>query len=429
MQLVIIGASFAGVRCALVAKEYYPEATVLLLERQAVIGYVPNALNWLYQQRIQHLEEAVQWQVAELCAAGIDVRLNTEVIAVDSEGQNVQLADGTAVAYDSLVLAMGARQQSAYIIGADHPKVITTKELAQSQRAKALIDQAERITVIGGGLMGLEASATYAQLGKQVVLLEAMDYLDFKNFDAIVARQIAQRATEEGVIVQLGQRAVAIDSCGSQVQVVSDQQQIFVSDVVLLCVNFRPNSELVADQVERNLDHTIVVNDYLQTSHPHIFAVGDLIHIPLIHQVQPCYVPMIKHAQRSGAVAASNLVTLQQPLLPVVHEISSYVFGLYVASVGVTAEEAAYYQDVRVSDVFETAAEEVSWHVHLVVARSGGHLLGAQIVSREMIEEAVALLVSVIAAQTPLHQLVKPETLSSPVMKAVWRALGDAVHE
>ena len=85
------------------------------------------------------------------------------------------------------------------------------------------------------------------------------------------------------------------------------------ADIVVYAVNPRPNVDLVADFLKLNPDGTIDTTEFLQTSDPSIYAVGDLVSIPFNHSDSSLYVPLVTNAYRTGIVAATNILSAKNP--------------------------------------------------------------------------------------------------------------------
>lgn len=383
VHIVIIGASFAGLAAAFKAKELHPQARVSVLERQDVLAYIPNSLNWSFQEGSEDWAQQFfsREQVEE---AGIDLYLGQEVIKIEADKQTLVLKSGAFFTYDRLILAMGSSQASSYIKGSDLPGVLSCKTYQESAKAKGLLAQAERIAIIGAGQIGIEASETYRKMGKQVYLFEAQESLDFNFFDADFLMPLFDEMRETGVEIFCQQRVSAIEQTSTGLSLVTDEQTLSV-DVVLLCAGFRPNSGLLKDLDLLAFDQTVAVDAYLRTTRPEILAVGDLIQLPLLSENNLVYRPLINTALKTGSLAAYNLWQDYCPLPASVQLVGHKQYGWYRTALGLTAEEAALEEEVVCVDYqapFSVFLSDPIW-IRLVVSRETGRLLGAQALSRQ----------------------------------------------
>lgn len=383
-HIVIIGASFAGLTAAFKAKELYPEAKVSVFERQEVLAYIPNSLNWSLQERTDNNWAQQFFSKEQVEKAGIALYLGKEVIKVEAYQQTLALKTGETVSYDRLILAMGSSQSSTYIKGSDLAGVLSCKTYQDSLEAKERLAKAERIAIIGAGQIGIAASETFLKAGKEVYLFEAQESLDFNYFDADFLSPLLAEMQVAGCHMFCQERVLEIAEAPLGLSLQTTRQSLTV-DAVLLCAGFRPNSHLVKDLSILAFDQTVRVDSYLRTARPEILAVGDLIQMPLLSETNPVYRPLINTALKTGSLAAYNLWQDYSPLPPSVHLVAQKQYGWYRTALGLTAEEAAFETEISCLDYQAPFSlfEKDPIFIRLVVAKDTGRLLGAQALSKQ----------------------------------------------
>jgi NADPH-dependent 2,4-dienoyl-CoA reductase/sulfur reductase-like enzyme/nitrite reductase/ring-hydroxylating ferredoxin subunit len=245
---------------------------------------------------------------------GIDLRVGTRVSAIDPRGRTVTLEGGGTLPFGALLLATGAEPVRLDVPGADLPHVHYLRTLADSRAIIANIAaaaaaaegearRAPRAVVLGSGFIGLEVAA--ALRTRQVdVTVASLDVLPLVQVLGEEVGEFLRRLHEEhGVAFRLGQRATAIDASG--VTLASGER--LDADLVVVGVGVRPALAL-AEAAGLAVDRGVLVDEYLQTSAPGIYAAGDIARWPDRHSGERVRVEHWVVAERQGQTAAANLV-------------------------------------------------------------------------------------------------------------------------
>lgn len=409
LNIVIIGASFAGITSALTIKRLAPATVVTVIEREETVGFIPSSVNRLLKGQNRTLTEQTSVNLEQLVAAGIELKLGCEVVAIESAQQYVRLVKAGQTSdlnYDKLILAMGSHPQAERIRGANLPGVLTTKTLSASEQSQSELTKANRILIVGGGQVGLEAADAFIAAGKTVTILESFDSLVFKYFDSEMVMELENRMLAQGVQIYKNHQVEAIETDhsdefehSSKLHILTTQQMELTADCVLLAVNFRPNSQLVSEQLACHIDSTLAVNDYLQTSQANIYAAGDLIRVPYLGTENDYYLPFVNNAMITGRLAAMNALGLSEPLQPVVRVMGSHLFGLYIASAGLTEEEAKLYHRILTLTQVHTDESDGPITLKLIIKQETGQVLGGQVYSQVNVLGLIDVLALAIKSQ------------------------------
>src|SRR5947207_845811 len=233
----------------------------------------------------------------------IDVLPKTSVTTINSKKKQVTLSEGRSLGYGALLLATGATPVRLDIPGADLPHVCYLRTLSDSRRIVEKAKDAKRAVVIGSSFIGLEVAASLRQRKVEVAVVGK----DPQPLEKILGRELGNliRETHEAHDVRfyLGRTPVAIDDRHVQL----DDGTRLEGDLVVVGIGVRPNTGL-AEKAGIATERGVLVNEYLETSVPEIFAAGDIARWPDVRTGRKIRVEHWVVAQRQGQTAARNIL-------------------------------------------------------------------------------------------------------------------------
>jgi ferredoxin-nitrate reductase len=258
--------------------------------------------------RISHLvrpgadEDDVDLRPAAWYAAhDVDLRLGAWVHRLDTDAKEVVLESGERVPYDKAVICTGSQPAMPPILGLDLPGVVPFRTRADAAALNAAVRPGAMATVIGGGLLGLEAAAGLAEHGASVTIVHLGDRLMDRQLDRGAARLLERRIRELGIQLLLEQQTERIVGNAAVSGVRFADGDELASDLVVMATGIRPEIR-VGKRSGLACDHAITVDDELRTSAPDVWAVGECAqHRGVVYGLWP---PIAAQARTAGATIA-----------------------------------------------------------------------------------------------------------------------------
>ena len=235
--------------------------------------------------------------------AGIDLRLGTPVVSVDPKGRSVQLADGTALPFDRLLLATGAEPVRLQIPGAAPQRLHTLRTLADSRAIIEAATSAKRVLIIGASFIGLEVAGALRARKLEVHVVAPESRPMERILGARMGDFVRALHEEHGVVFHLQDTVTAMEDKRATLK----SGGTIETDMVVLGVGVRPRLSL-AEQAGLAIDRGVAVDAFLQTSAPDIFAAGDIARWPDGRSGSNIRVEHWVVAQRQGQTAARNML-------------------------------------------------------------------------------------------------------------------------
>ena len=369
-RIVILGGGAAGAFAAFELRRLGYRGSVTLLTREDRVPYdKPNLSKDYLAGRAP--EDWIPLRGAdEYAAENIELRLRATVEAIDTARSELRLADGETVAYDRLILAAGSspRRLDAAIDPGSRVRYLRT--WTDAEELLRATQSARRAVVIGASFIGLETAASLRELELEVTVVGTAA----RPLENVLGRECAdfvRRVHEShGVRFRLGRRPVEITADA----VVLDDGSREECDVVVAGIGVTPNLDLAAS-AGLTLDGGIVVDEFLQTSAPNVFAAGDVARFP--HKGAHIRVEHWVAAGRQGQNAARNALGLRERFTAV-----PFFWSQHYDLVFAYAGHATRADDVQLFGSLDA-------HNAAAVIRDNGHIAAVATLFRDDVSLAV----------------------------------------
>ena len=275
--IVIVGAGQAGFEAAAALREtgYDGPLTLIGAEPHAPYERPPLSKQFLAQDAAVGLDTVALRAADFYPKQNIDLLVGATVDRIDRERHAVQLESGERLPYSRLILATGSKPRRLHVPGADHPDVVVLRTLADAEALRARLTAAFlRVAVIGAGFIGLEVAAAARVAGHEVTVVEALDRVIARAVSRPVSQYLAELHGEQGVRILFEQRVEAIDPLGGASQAVRLGGETVPADLIVVGIGVVPETGL-AEQAGLDVADGVIVDEYLRTSDPAIYAIGD----------------------------------------------------------------------------------------------------------------------------------------------------------
>lgn len=331
--IIIVGSGMAGYGLARELRKRRADLPITLITADDGAGYSKPMLSTALTQH--QSAEQLQQNTAETLAAqlGVQIRTHTRVEAIDVEAHALRMGH-EQITYGKLVLALGADPVNPGLAGDAAHTVMSVNDLNDYREFRHRLAGSQRITILGGGLIGCEFANDLALAGYEVQMVHPREWPLERLLPALVAHELVQKMTERGVVWHMPRKAVAVWQTATGVQVELDNGERLQTDVVLSAIGLRPRTAL-AQSAGLSVGRGIQVDRQLHTSDADVCAIGDCAEVA--GMVLPFVQPLLTQVRTLGAILAGEVVELSYPAMPVT--IKTPIWPLVVAGAAVTAEQ------------------------------------------------------------------------------------------
>lgn len=402
-KYVIIGGVAGGATAAARIRRNTEQAEIILFEKGEHISYANCGLPYYIGGVIEERERLfVQTPEAFGKRFNIDVRVNSEVVGIypDKKSVSVRTSDGREYteSYDKLLLSPGATPVRPPLPGIDSEGIFTLRSVADTDRIKdhILRHHVKHAVIVGGGFIGLEMAENIHRTGAQVTVVEMANQV-MTPIDFSMASIVHQHLQEKGVQLYLDQKVESFTRHDGMLRVHFQSGIKLDADFVLLSIGVRAQTQLAKDAgLKLGEMQGIYVNEYLQTSDEHIYAVGDAIEYPHPITGKPWLNFLAGPANRQARIVADNMVFKNiQTYEGSVGTSIAKVFDLTVASTGLPAKRLKQMNIPYLSSTIHSGShagyypESLQMDIKITFSPDGGRLYGAQIVGYDGVDKRI----------------------------------------
>mgnify|MGYP000862981622 CR=1 FL=1 len=434
-RIIVVGGSAAGPKAASKARRLDENAEITIYQMasdlsMASCGY-PYYIGGFFDDRNQLLcspagvvrDSKFFWN-----AKKITTKVLTEVTLIDRKHRKIEFRDlntgerGTAE-YDKLIIATGATARKPRISGIDLEGVTTLQTLADADFLRKIHDEGKikKAVVIGGGLIGIETVEALHLAGIEITLIELLPQL-LTFLDKHLARLIEKYVQTKANVILQNAVSAFIGENGKLTAVKLEDGTEIPCELAVVATGVAPNSRIAIDAgLETGLSGAIVVNEFMQTSDPDIYAVGDCVEIPNLITDLPVHAPYGDLANLQGRVAGENIILGNVSRFPgTIQTGICKVFDYGVGSTGLSEHNAVNLGYSDIETVVNAGLDKPGFMVgkllitKLIADKLTGLILGAQVLGPGDVSKQLAIWAMAIKGHLTVDDMVNADLPYAP---------------
>ena len=425
-KILIIGGVAGGASTAARLRRHSEEDRIIMFEKGPHVSFSNCGLPYHLSGMISEAEKLVLMSPQKFLAQyNIEARVNNEVIEIDRENKEVVVKDTVTKktyreSYDKLVLSMGAKPIVPKFEGLDSVNVFTIRNVVDINRLNLFVKERKdkKITVIGGGFIGIEAAENLREAGYEVTLIEAADQI-LKIFDYDMVQRLQKEMYDKGVELIVGDKVERFKkNC-----VVLESGKVIISEVVVLAIGVAPDTELaVKAGIELGKTGAVKTDNNYMTNDRDIYAVGDMIEVysPLFNDYFK--LSLAGPAQKQARAVADHINGRVVDNRGYIGSSVIKVFDFNGASTGLTESlikargMSINYETIEIipSDKVGLMPNANPMYFKMIFEVPTGRVLGAQAIGKGNVDKRIDVIASVIKFGGTIEDLKDLELCYAP---------------
>ena len=424
MKYIIVGAVAGGASTAARLRRMDEHSEIVIFEKGEYISYANCGLPYYIGDVIKDRNKLfVQTAASFNQRFNIDVRVTTEVMSIDPVKKTItaikqSTGETYEESYDKLVLSPGAEPIRPPLPGINTEGIFTLRNVKDTDYIKAYVKQQpiKKAVVIGAGFIGLEMAENFHDLGLDVTIVEMGNQV-LAPVDFPVAAIVQQHIRFKDVQLKLNAAVTGFTKNAGQIEVALNTGETLTADIVILSIGVRPDTKLaVKAGLKTGPARGIWVNEYLQTSDPDIYAVGDAIEFenPITGQSMITY--LAGPANKQGRICANNMVLGNVQKYK--GSINTAIVKVFDLTVGTAGTASKHLKAANIEHIVSTtrSGSHAGYYpgarqmlIQIAFSPADGRLLSAQVAGYEGADKRLDILSSYIKEKKTIYDLAEFE--------------------
>ncbi|MCF8010684.1 MAG: FAD-dependent oxidoreductase [Clostridiales bacterium] len=424
-KVVIVGGVAGGASAAARLRRLDENAEIIILERGNYISFASCGLPYYLSETIEERDNLLVQTVDDMQKRfNIEIRVNNEVTRILKEKKEIEVYSNGQIyteSYDYLILSPGAEPVVPSIPGIDKQGIYTLKTIEDVDAIKNHINAGIKgqAAVIGGGYIGIEAAENLKKAGMDVVVIEKAKQV-LGPLDADMARIVEQHIMQNDIKLILNEVVERIEGEDNLDIILSSGNKINVR-LIILAMGVNPETRIARDAgLEIGDSGGIRIDQYLKTSDPYIYAVGDAVEEKDIIGNNYTLTPLAGPANKQGRTAANNICGRNAEYKGSQKSSIVKVFDLQAAATG-NNEKNLVQKDIKYLKSYTHSGSHAGYYpgslmmaVKMLFTPEKGKILGAQIVGQKGIDKRIDVLALAIRHGMTVFDLEEFEQAYAP---------------
>ncbi|NIM03404.1 FAD-dependent oxidoreductase [bacterium] len=344
MHYVIVGGSASGINAIEAIRSLDKEGKISLISDEEFSLYSRCLITYFLAGKLT--EDKLKYRSSDFYEKQkVEALHGIKAKKVLPEKRKLLLDNGRELAYDRLLIATGASPKMVEVPGSDKEGILGLRTYQDAQLINERLDKVNTVSILGGGLIGLRAAYSLHARNKQVKVIVKSNQVLSQMLDSGAANFIRRKIEQKGIQVMTGLAAVEFLGGKEVSGLVLDDGRKLECELVIVGKGVRPNLELVKG-TEIKTDYGIIVDDYLQTNFPNIYAAGDVAQGKDLISGQSTINALWPCAVAQGRVAGLNMAGKKLKYDGSMAMNSVEFFGLPVISMGITRPKDKEYEQL-----------------------------------------------------------------------------------
>jgi NADPH-dependent 2,4-dienoyl-CoA reductase/sulfur reductase-like enzyme/rhodanese-related sulfurtransferase len=426
MKILIIGGVAGGATAAARLRRLSEENEIIIFEKGEHVSFANCGLPYHIGGVIADRSKLLLHTPTSLKTRfNLDVRIFNEVVKINKEEKTVEVRNLITKeiyteSYDKLLLSPGAEPFRPNIPGIDSDKIMTLRNVADMDRIIAKTKDLKNIAVVGGGFIGLEVAENLVEKELNVTVIELGNQV-MAPVDYEFAKMVQHHAAAKNLNILVNTGVEAFEEKGNEIELKLNTGKTILADAVVFAIGVKPENGLAkAAGLDLGVTGGIAVNEFMQTSDPNIYAVGDAVEVSHYINQAKVLIPLAWPANRQGRIVADNITrgnkisykgTLGTSIIK--------FFDLTVAATGLNEKLLKRY-NIPYRTVTVTRGNHAGYYpgatniVLKINFGEDGTIYGAQALGQEGVDKRIDVIATAIKGNLTIYDLQEIEIAYAP---------------